>query len=378
MRVGIDARSLEGERTGVGRYLSALLLEWKKAAKNDVEFWLYFRNTVPNDIAHEPRFRAVVLPKVLGRTSNALFVHCAIPRAFKRDRITVGFFPDYVAPFWLSVPYGLTLHDIVYAARPDLYYWPSVTDKLLLTAASRHAAKKANIIFSPSRFSKMEITKIWGIPQDRIIVTSEGAGEEFSPVPEPNDNAMRIQYGIQGQFILFIGSIFTRRNIPACLGTFLEVAKRRPDLQFLLAGRNRTRPHVDIEILVSEINRRLGRPAVLRSPFIAHQDLPAILRQAAALVWISEYEGFGLPVLEALASGCPVITSRMASLPEVAGDAALYIEDPKDITSITQGMEKILTDNALANNLRQKGLERAKEFSWGSCATATLNALCSL
>lgn len=378
MRIGIDARSLEGERTGVGRYLSELLRHFETLALDDVEFFLYFRSGVPRDFQHNPRFLCKKLPSTLGCSSNALFMHQAIPQAFKKDKIGAGFFPDYTAPLLLSVPYGLTLHDIVYAAQPKLYFWPGMLDKLLLGTISRRAAQHAKTIFAPSMFTKQEIIRVFRVPEQKILVTPEAAGKDFTPHIQTSDKEVAKRLGIHSRFIVFVGSIFTRRHIPACLEAFEIAAQNFPELQFLLAGRNRTRPFIDIDLDTARINKKLGREAVVRVPFIAPQDLPAVFRQASALVWISEYEGFGLPVLEALASGCPVITSKNASLPEVAGDAALTLEDPKDATALADALARILSDESLVRDLVSRGAEQAKKFSWDVCATRTLNALMKL
>ena len=378
MRIGIDAQSLEGQRTGVGRYLSELLNRFEKLAKPQVEFFLYFRKEIPNDIRQNAHFRSKILPKVLGRSSRAFFMHRAIPAAFRKDMINTGFFPEYIAPLFLSTPFVLTLHDIVYAARPEFYFWPSLFDRWLLGKVSRHAAQKARIILVPSEFTKGEVVRIFNIPESRILVTSEAAGEDFSPHIQHDDTAIVERLGITSRFILFVGSVFTRRNLPACIAAFTTAARKIPDLQFLIAGRNRTRPFIDIDALALETNQTLGRHAIVRVPFISPKNLPSIFRKASTLIWVSEYEGFGLPILEAFASGCPVITSKNGSLAEVAGEAALFVKNPSDANAMVNHIERVLTDESLRHDLAIKGEERARIFSWDTCAKITLDALLHL
>ena len=378
MRIGIDARSLEGQRTGVGRYLSELLKRFERLAEPQVEFFLYFRKEIPDDIRQNTRFRSTILPKLFGRLSHAFFMHSAIPAAFRKDKINIGFFPEYVAPFFLSTPFALTLHDIVYAARPELYFWPSLFDRWMLGKVSRHATQKARTILVPSEFTKKEVVRVFNIPQNRIQVTPLAAGEEFSPHTETCDITIVENLGIGSRFILFVGSIFTRRNLPSSIAAFETVARKVPNLQFLIAGRNRTRPFIDIDALASHTNQALGRHAIVRVPFISPQNLPSVFRKASALIWVSEYEGFGLPVLEALASGCPVITSINGSLAEVAGEAALFVENPSDTNAIVNHIERILTNESLVRDLATKGKERAHIFSWDACAKITLDALLHL
>ncbi|OHA48164.1 MAG: hypothetical protein A2806_00815 [Candidatus Terrybacteria bacterium RIFCSPHIGHO2_01_FULL_48_17] len=379
MRIGIDARSLEGERTGVGRYLYELLKEWKQTSSIHAQFFLYFKKEIPSDIAKifgAPSFSLKRLPMYFGHPSNAFFLHVAFPWALRKDHIEHAFYPAYVAPLLSSVPFSVTIHDIVYAARPDLYFWPGMFDRIFLPILSRWSATRAAHIFVPSEFTKTEITRVWYIRKEKTIVTPEGAGEEFF-FDETEEDKKRacMRYSILPPFFLFVGSIFTRRHIPECIQAFERIAHEFKDLQFLIAGKDRTRPPANINKRVREINNRLGRDAIKRVDFIDPQLLPAIIQSATAMVWLSDYEGFGLPALEAMAAGTPLITTKNTSLAEVVGDAAYDVSNTRDVGTIERAFRDVLNNEGLRKNMRESGRIRARDFSWKSCAQQTLTTI---
>ncbi|MBU4082415.1 glycosyltransferase family 4 protein [Patescibacteria group bacterium] len=363
MIIGIDGRNLEGGRTGVGRYLFNLLKEWSSFdLPNDLKFILYFKEEIPEDLSFlSNNFQSRNLAS--GWRSNAFFTHFVLPRAAKKDGIDLLFCPAYVAPLFYGGKIVLTLHDIIYQARPDLYNWPSVWDKILLKRFSKIAARKAEIIFVPSEYSKMEVLKYYQVDSERVFVTPLAADESFRRIDDENKLAeVKEKYGVKNKFIFYIGSIFNRRHLPEAIKAFGEIAGELPDYQFLIVGKNYT--------CFSMKSR-----GVLRKEYINSKDLPFLYNAADLLVWLSDYEGFGLPVLEALACGTPVITSPVASIPEVAGEAAIYIQDNYDIAEISEAMREALTDKSARQELISRGLEQAQKFSWKKCARETLDAL---
>ncbi len=143
----------------------------------------------------------------------------------------------------------------------------------------------------------------------------------------------------------------------------------------MIIGANHTSPFVDIDGLIERVNKKLGRQAILRQDYLSGPDLVTLYNAADLLVWLSDYEGFGLPVLESMACGAPVITSPLTSIPEVAGQAAIYVQDSKNIKEISQAIYQGLTDQPLRQDLISRGLEQAQKFSWPECAQKTLDAL---
>lgn len=375
MVIGIDGHDLEGNRTGVGRYLFNILEAWEKnnALRNDRAV-LFFKSEIPKDLPGQWETR--LLTPVFGKRSNALFMHKALPHAARHEKIDVLWCPGYVAPLSWEKPLVLTLHDIVYEARPKLFNWKSPADRFLLKYVSKKVARRASCVLVPSKFTAAEVTRLYGIKPGRIIVTPEAADPSFRAWPNRQD-ALEVahRYGITGRFLFFVGSIFTRRRIPECIRAFAALTETFPDRQFLIAGKNLTRPHVNIAKLADTINTKMKRKAVLVVERAEAQDLPALYNAAEALVWLSEYEGFGLPPLEALACGTPVITTDLTALPETVGDCTLLLHDPKDVDAITSAMRRLLQDGALRTRLHACGPLRAAQFSWDRCALQTLDAI---
>ena len=383
MKIGIDAHNLENQRTGVGRYLFNLLKEWndfdlsadKAGLSDDLEFILYFKKEIPADLSFlSNNFHSINL--VSGWRSNAFFTHFLLPRAAKKDGVALLFCPAYVAPIFYRGKIALTLHDIIYQARSDLYNWSSVWDKILLKKFSRISARKAEIIFVPSEYSKKEVLKHYQVEPKKVFVTPLAADGSFRQISDSsNIEEIKKKYKIKNKFIFSIGSIFDRRHLPSAIKAFEGVADELPDYQFLIVGVDYTSDRQSINELVKKINGRIGREAILRRENIDGEDLTLLYNAADLLIWLSDYEGFGLPILEALACGTPVITSPIASIPEVAGDAVIYIQDNYDTDEIAKAIYKALTNKSARQELISRGLEQAKKFSWKKCAKETLDAL---
>ncbi|MBA7618475.1 D-inositol-3-phosphate glycosyltransferase [subsurface metagenome] len=351
-KIGIDARSLEGQRTGVGRYLINIIQQWNKLnLPKDLEFILYFKKEIPKDIPKAKNFKK----KILKSKSNALFVHYFLSRAAKKDKVDVLFCPAYVAPIFFKGKIALTLHDIIYEARPDLYNWPSIFDKILLKKVSKISAKKAKIIFTPSNFCKNEIIKYYRVKPEKIFVT---------PLATDIEKGKKdISHIVKGKYIFYIGSILKRRYIPEIVKAFKRACGELVEpYQFLIIGKNC-------------INLDLNQKGIIHKEYIDEKYLGSLYANADLFIWLSEYEGFGLPPLEAMTYGTPVITTKAGSLPETVGNAALFIENPKNIKEIRRKINMVLNNKELREKLIKKGLEQTKKFSWQKTASETLRIM---
>jgi len=378
IKIGIDAHNLEGRRTGVGWYLFNLLKQWNRfALPREIKFILYFKKEIPVDLnLSVDFFEKKILKAPFSLQSNAFFLHWSLMRAAQKDRIDVLFCPAYLAPRFYRGRMALTLHDIIYEAHPEMYNWPSRWDKILLKRFSKISARKAKIIFTPSRFSQKEIIKYYHLSPEKIIVTPLGVDEAIKEIKdEKKITQIKQKYQIKNKFIFYVGSIFNRRHLPETIRAFERVAFDLPQYQFLIIGVNHTNPFVDIEKLVNDVNRRLKRKAVLRQEYVSQGDLVLLYNAADLLIWLSDYEGFGLPVLESIACGTSVVTSACASLPEVGGAAALYVKDNQSIDEIERELRRGLTDDRLRKRLINQGRKRIEDFSWKDCAQKTLDAL---
>ena len=361
MIIGIDAHSLEVKRTGVGRVLINLIKQWDNF-DNNLKFILYFKKEVP-ELNLSDKFEKKLLKAPIGIQSNALFMHYLLPREAKKDKVDILFCPSYISPIFYKGKTALILHDIIYQAHPEMYNWPSFWDKILLKKFSKISAKKAKIIFTPSEFSKQEVIKHYQVNSDKVFNISWGIDNDFKKI-EDNKELIEIKekYKIKDKFILYIGSIFNRRHLPEIIEAFKKISNKLNNYQFLIVGTNYT-------------NQKLFGKSILRHDYLKGQDLIALYNAADLTIYLSDYEGFGLPPLESIACGTPVITSNKASIPEVIGQAGIYIKDNTDINEISEAIYKGLTDYNLRQDLIEKGKEQIKKFSWQKSAKEILDVL---
>lgn len=384
MLIAIDAHNLEGSRTGVGTYLFELLKEWHKMKISGqlagLDFVLYLKNEIPKEAAEMKFFNAKLLRSPFGLDSNVLFTHYVLSKIAKKDKADLLFSPNYVLPIFYNGKAVLTIHDIIYEARPDLYNWPGVLDKIFLKRWGRKSAEKANAILVPSNFSKSEIVKHYEINPDKITVTPLAASMEFNRFVEQNKkNELKKKYGIRGKYILYVGSIFNRRHISEIIYAFKKIFPRFNDCQLVVFGANHTKPRVDVEKNIANVNGFLQNKMkiydkfpIIYQKYVKSDDLIPIYKDAQALIYLSDYEGFGLPVLESMMSGVPVITSKQKALMETAGNAALFVEDNKNIEEIAEKMARVFSEEKLREELKKRGLVRANGFGWQKCAAQTL------
>jgi len=306
-------------------------------------------------------------------------MHYFLPRAAKKDRVDILFCPNYVAPIFYKGKIALVLHDIIYEARPNLYNWPSIFDRILLKKISKISAKKAKIIFTCSQFSRNEILKYYKINPKKIFViplAADNVGHSTSNINVGHSTSnIKKRYGIKDKFIFYVGAIFNRRFVPQTIKAFARIANKLPGYQFLISGPNYTYPFIDIDDLIKKANQKIGREAILHINYIKEQDLTLVYNRADLFIWLSSYEGFGLPPLEAMACATPVITTKMGSLPETVNNAALFVKNPENIDEIGKAIYRGLTDKNLQQELIKKGLEQTKKFSWQKTAEETLNIL---
>ncbi len=367
MRIGVDVRRMEFQPTGVGRYLINLLKEWGVSDPNE-QYHLFFsqkENLYP--FLSQDCFTHHVLNGKLVWNAKTLWEQVYLPLYLARIPLDVYFSPHYFLPFWPSAPTVVAIFDISYTALPQEY---PLSGRLKYHFCSSWSAKHCRAVITASEFTKDEIMKYYKIPASKIIVIPLGVETVFRPLVNSKPiEEVKSKYGFLGPFFLYIGTIFPRRNVPNLLKSFRTVIQKHSDCKLLLVGENHLIPKCDLIRLLAELGLS---DHVIWHRYIPEQDLVPLYCGAQALVYPSSYEGFGLPVLEAMACGTPVITTRHSSLPEVAGEAGLYV-DPYSLNDLTDAMIHILESNTLRAELRQKGLNQAGRFSWSRTARETMN-----
>ena len=235
----------------------------------------------------------------------------------------------------------------------------------------RRTAKKAARIATVSEYSRQDLLDIYKLSPEKVVVTYNGVESSFTPQPSvPNEaEAVRKRFGVSRDFLLAVGSLQPRKNLVRLIRAYARLRSEREDFrpQLVIVGR---KLWLASEIF-DEVKRQRWADDVILTGYVADEDLPALYRAARAFVYPSLFEGFGLPPLEAMASGTPVVTSDVSSLPEITGDAALLI-DPNDERALANALIEIMNNDRLRAELREKGIAQAKKFTWRDAAEKTL------
>jgi glycosyltransferase involved in cell wall biosynthesis len=286
-----------------------------------------------------------------------LWSQLRLPRELWRRRPDLLFVPAHVVPFLAPGPAVTVLHDLVFEHHPDAYA-PRARSYLRLT--TRWAARRCARLLTVSEATARDLVERYGVRRERITVVPCGGGEPPPADFDPEMARRRVaELGVEGPYVLHVGRIEPRKNQL----TALHAVERLPDLLLVCAGPPADAGMAD-RLAASPRCRMLGR--------VGQEDLEALYAAARALVFPSLGEGFGIPVLEAMRRGLPVVTAAVTSLPEVGGDVAVYIEDPLDAGALAAAIERALGD---APRLGRLGRERAAEFTWDRTAAGVAGAL---
>ena len=281
----------------------------------------------------------------------------------------VLFVPAHTIPFFHLIPTVTMTHDVGFRRAPELYAHKELAYHRF---SMWLAVKTAKMILVPTEFTKSEILDLYRIPEKKLIGIHHGfAPGRFHVIADQKEVQSALdRYGIHQPYFLYVGRLQEKKNIPNLIRAFAHVRSKHPEASLVLAGK----PDYHFDQMRALIKTLHLEKAIVLPGYVPDGDIPALMNDATAFVFPSAYEGFGFPVLEAQACGTPVVTSSAASLPEVGGDGALYA-DPASPDSIAEQILLVLEDADLHGQLRQKGFENLKRFSWEKCARQTLDAL---
>jgi glycosyltransferase involved in cell wall biosynthesis len=360
VKVAIDARKIHD--FGIGTYIRNLL---KHIARIDREAE-YVLLCHPRDlgVAAElgPNFRAVLEPS----PNYSLREQIHVPWVLRRERPDVFHAPHYVLPPAVRSPSVVTIHDTIHLTFPQ--YLPNRAAHAYARASMWAAARRSDRILTVSEASKRDILHHFKVPAEKVVVVYNGIDERFSREPAATDVArVRERYQLDGRFVLYVGNIKPHKNLVRLIEAFHALRRAElADLKLLIIGDEISKlPALRRAVHVHKLHKH-----VRFLGYLPDEMLAILYRLASVFVFPSLYEGFGLPPLEAMASGTPVVTSNVSSLPEVTGGAAVLV-DPYSVPSIVEGMRRVLSDPVLAAEMRRKGLVRAREFSWERAAART-------
>ncbi len=356
--IGIDGRELAGRPTGTGRYLRNLLRHWRETGDTLV---VYFNGPPALDpVLVHPAVRKRPLGD--GCARGLVWQEWILPKATRGDGIDVFFSPAYSCPLRLDRPRVTAVHDFSFFAHPQDFTWLDAARRRALVGASLRASRFVPVC---SEFTARELGRLFPDLALRAVHVPLGGDGDLPPAP-PRAEARR-ELGVTGPFVLAVGAILNRRCVPELLRAVLRLRERHPGLVLDLVGENRTHPLLDLEALVAALDLRRN---VRLSGYVDDEALARRYAAADAFVALSEYEGFGLPALEAASRGLPLVVGRAPSQGEIFRDAALVV-DPRDEAEVAHALDRVLTDGPTRSALVAAGAALGRRHSWAETARLT-------
>jgi glycosyltransferase involved in cell wall biosynthesis len=353
MRLGIDAREIErGVYTGIGQPLNDFLKCFARAENEDA---CVLFSTKPLPVDYGPRIKNIVIPEKV----RVYWDQVQLSKAIQREHIDLFYSPYYKVPLLATCKIVSAILDLMY-----IFYGPygralRPWERLYYAAAGRMYVRKADKILTCSEHSKKDIVQFYGVAPEKIKVIPLNISCRYRvETDQAKIKDARARFKIDGPYILYMGNFKPHKNVKGIIEAFARVARAFPDLRLVLAGPlEHTYPQLNAGV------RELGLgPKVIFTGKLTESDQPHLLYAGAELfVFPSFYEGFGLPPVEAMACGTPVVASNVTSVPEVVKDAGLLV-DPHSIDQIAGGIKAILGDRGLRDRLVEKGLARAREY----------------
>ncbi len=361
MRIGVDAGTLRKTLTGVGWYLSRILGEFTRIA-TEHSFYLY----ASSPLTTPPSGQNMHLRIGNSRLPGAIWLQTQGRKLAGQDHLDVFWGPAHALPLGLSdsVRTVLTVHDIVWVLHPEsMARYNAFVHRLYF----RKSVRRADAIAAVSEATGRDLRNRLKVEESRITVTHEGVEDTFRPLSAELTKEKVQAMGISGSYLLSVGTLEPRKNYPLL---FRALARLKTDLSLVVAGRRGWK----YDVIFEQVKRLNLQDRVRFVEYVPTEDLVALYCGAKFLVMPSLYEGFGLPVLQAMACGTPVLASSCSSLPEVGGDAAAYF-DPTSVESLVTEMSELVENETLRSQMREKGLLRAPLFTWRRTAERTLALL---
>jgi glycosyltransferase involved in cell wall biosynthesis len=365
--IGIDASAIPPNRVGAGNYTFHLVRSLAELDHKNTYYVFGNPGHIREWSFRKPNWHAVPT-SFANRPQRLLWEQIGLPRECRRLRLDVLHSPHYTSPVWKTTASVVTIHDMIFFLHPGFH---TRMKGMLFPAIIRRSCRTADHLIADSRSTAADMKRVLGpdLDEHKVTVVPLGVAEYFVPIGDGAAVARVCDaYGIRRDgYLLYVGVLEPRKNIPTLLRAFRHVLSSVPGLQLVLAGQ---RGWKDGEVF-DTIARLSLADSVVVTGHVPEADLPALYNGARVFVYPSLYEGFGLPVLEAMACGTPVVTAATSSTGEVAGDAAVTV-DPRDEAALGRALVAASGDSTLRARLRQLGLSRAREFSWQRTARETL------
>jgi glycosyltransferase involved in cell wall biosynthesis len=367
MKIGIDYTSAATQGAGIGRYTRELMRALLALpSDNCYSFFYASRNRIDESKIQDPKSKIHRLPfhdKWLMRVWQRLQI--PIPVELIVGKVDLFHSPDFTLPPTLpGVPTLLTVHDLSFIRDPDSA-WPSLRD--FLNKAVPRSVKRATHVLADSQATKADLIELFGTPAEKITVLYSGVDARFVPIRDQAEiDRVCAKYQLPQPFILSVGTLQPRKNYGRLIEAVGRIATALPHHLVITGGKGWMYETIFEQVKQSGLEGRVHFPG-----FVDDVDLPALYSTADLFAYVSLYEGFGLPLLEAMACGTPVIGSNTSSLPEVIGEVGLQV-DPRNVDDITHALQQMIDQPQLRERSVGLGLERAKMFTWDKAARELL------
>jgi alpha-1,3-rhamnosyl/mannosyltransferase len=365
LRLAIDGRYIQDYFPGIARYMYNLVLNLANIVEDEIT--LYRNPALPNTryAIESLRTSGKVKLRDVAASTFSPWEQLRLPLQLLSGSIQVFHSPYYIKPYLQPCKSIVTIHDLISAVYPQ--YMPSPLARMLFEITTRLAIMSSKAIITLSQSSKNDLTTRYGVPPEKVTITYLAADSRFQPRDRTSLDHISRRYGLPERFILYVGINKPHKNVARVIEAFGS-AREQSAVGLVIAGREDIR-YPEARIIAE---RSPAKDRIVFLGDVADADLPSLYNLADVFVFPSLYEGFGLPVLEAMASGTPVVCSNRSSLPEVAGDAAVMV-DPEKTDELAEAVAKLLHDDLLREQLHHKGLQQAKTFSWQATARQTLD-----
>lgn len=368
MNIAIDLTAIPKNKSGVGRYLYNLV-EWLQKIDSENSYYLFMQDDDLDGFnIYASNFHKVpVSSKWLRKVPlRLLWEQLLFPKKLSRLKIDLLHSPHYTTAYFSKIRKIVNFHDFTYFVVPQMH---TFLKRELFKFYIKTSLKNADSIIVISKSTQGDLENILNAKRRNVFVTPMGVDERFFL----NDNrgeSILGEYGIKGDYILYVGTIEPRKNVLGLLKAYNMIDYQIRDKYKLVICGKKGWMYDDIYKYIEE-NRLMSK--VVFTGFVKDEHLPCFYRYAKLFLYPSFYEGFGIPIIEAMASGVPTITSNISSMKEVAGVACINV-DPYNVDEIKNGIELLLNSEELYNELKIKGIERAKIYTWENCARKTLEA----
>ena len=357
LRIGIDARELMGDVTGVGRYLGEILTRWTARADSDRrQFYLYAPEPLPLTFAP-----GTTVMRVAGQGSGrgTWWEQTHLRRAIRRDPLDVFFAPAYTAPLAVRTPMAVTIHDISFVAHPEWYRPREGLRRRLLTRRAAHAAA---VVFTDSEFSRSELETRLDVTPSRIVVIPPGVTSRAGAAAERS---------AREPLVLFVGTLFNRRRLPDLIAAFALATRDIAAARLVVVGGDRTWPPQDLPAVATQ--HGVSGRVEFRS-YAGDHELNGLYQRASVFAFLSEYEGFGMTPLEAMSADVPAVVLDTPVAREVYGNAAIFAA-PGDIPGTAEAIRRLLSDQSVGAGILQSASSVLARYSWDLAADRTLEHL---